>query len=132
MDVVAGIFSQLLPILVSLCIPVVLVLARYISKKLADSLGIKDTKILDELILSLVTQGIAYAEQMAHKISEEKQLEGHEKLQLAISFVKKELDRLGIVGITAQEIADKIEAMLGMDKIGDGPQEGHNEDLDSD
>jgi len=114
MEIVSSIFYQALPVLLALFIPAIFVLARHLVQRLGESLDIKDEKLLDELIMVIVSQGVAYAEQIAKKLADDKKLSNEEKMQLAINYVKQSLITSGIVDFTATEIANRIEALLGM------------------
>lgn len=128
MEEVVSVFYQIvLPLLITLLIPTIVLLAKYLCDKVSEHLNLKSKQTLDNFVMSLVGQGVSYAEQIAKKLADQKRLSGNEKLQLAIDYVRNELEKSKIVDVASVDIANKIEAMLGMEIDVEILQEGETE-----
>jgi len=118
MEQVATIFWQILPILISIAIPSVLVLAKWLASKLASKLDAEGKVKVQELLNGIIMGGVAYAEQIAKQKAQNNQaVNGGTKLYIATQWIIDELNKQKIVELTAEEIQKRIESVLGMDTL---------------
>lgn len=118
METVEMVFWQLFPVLLSLAIPTFLVIMGWLSKKVGERIDAEHRTILNDFVNSLVVQGVGFAEQVAEqKRKENEEIHGEEKLYLAIDYVLEELEKYDIVDIAGEEIARKVEAVLGQETM---------------
>lgn len=133
METVETLFWQIFPVLLTIAVPTVIVLFTWLARKVSIWLSLGNQLNVEALIMGLVEQGVCYAEQLAaNKKKENDEIHGEEKLHLAVEFIISELNKYGIFTITAQEIANKVEAYLGQmalatsslpDALGDDSEE---------
>jgi hypothetical protein len=105
----------LLPIFLTLLVPVVVALARYLTAKLTNKLDAQTKLTVHEMVDRVILHGVAYAEQEAFKYAKtvsEKMDSGH-KLELAINYVASQLNANDLPKLLAKDIESKIEACLG-------------------
>ena len=114
MENLENVFWQILPVLISLAVPTAMVLATWLAKKLSSKLDVEFQSAMNDFIMGLVTQGVAHAEQLAkQKEKENEEVHGEDKLYLAINYVLQEMEKYNLVSVTAEEIAAKVESVLG-------------------
>ncbi len=118
MQTLVALLWQLVPILIIIAIPSLGVLVHWIVKKFGAKLD-NDTKAkFQEILYNIVMQGVGYAEQIAkQKEKENQKLTSETKLNIATQYVIDELQKNKIFDVTADQIAKKIEAALGLDTL---------------
>jgi len=119
METLTTFFWQVLPLLLTVAIPTLLVLVTVLCKKFGLALDAEQKAKLNTFMISIVSQGITYAEQMAKKSLAENQtaVNGSQKMYMATQYVIDELKKNNITNIASTEIAKKVESLLGVDTI---------------
>ena len=115
-----AIFYEVLPVLLTLLIPVALVFLNNLYKKQTEKLDAETVEKLDAIMDRAITQGVNYAEQWAKnkRKAEKQKVDGNEKLREATSFILQELSSRGVTNLAQETIQRQIESKLGS-KIGE-------------
>jgi len=99
---------------------VVVILVAWLARKLSANLTTAQQAAVHEFLTRIVSQGVAYAEQVAkQKAQENEEINGAQKRYLAIEFTFKELEKYGIINIASDQVSDLIEAVLGKATLDD-------------
>jgi len=107
--------ENLLPIVVTIIMPILVVLARkgikWLEKKLDFDMSVEN----ENLLLEYVQQGVAYAEEKAMqklKVDPADMTPGQKKLDTALEFVREQVQRQGWDELAGEKLARLIEAAL--------------------
>ena len=114
-------WNMIWPLLLAICVPSILVVAIRISTKLGKRLDLQNRNILNDFIMSVVAQGVSFAEQLSIKRAKDNiGVTSDDKLTLAMRYITEELVRNNVLNVTGEEISKKIEAYLGYSNMNDG------------
>ncbi len=117
METISNTFFQIiLPALITIVLPLLVVLARSVTKKLTEKLDTETRSTVQDMVNSVVSQGVAYAEQYAktQKRFAQGQLGGEHKLEMATRFIAVEAKKYKLPDMTAGEIRNKVDSYLGI------------------
>ena len=89
---------------------------KWVAKKLKIE-DVKTQATIQGAYDKIVEWGVAYAEQWAHKLSDDPKDGSAKKLDKAVEFVQDMIKDWGLEEKSADWIVDKIEAKLGEDKV---------------
>lgn len=122
METISNIFYQILPILIAIIVPTLSVLVAWMIKQISANFSTKNQALIADIINTAASEAITYAEQIATKTAAAyKEIHGQDKLNLAIEYALAELQKNGIVKVTAEELGRKIESLLGTRVINELP-----------
>lgn len=108
LSVLAAFGDFFLPILATI---LTIVGAAY-TKKLLDKMGLERSEKIDNLIDKYVALGVTSAERFARKKLDGRELDGKDKLSMAITTVLGELEQSGIKCVGEDLIRHRIESYL--------------------
>jgi len=95
-------------------------LVRQFMKKYGIKLDVEIKNLTEVLLIQFVQEGIAYAEQWAKQYvkTHDTAPDGASKMDIALKFISEELKRHGLDNLAERAIRNKIEAILGIETIG--------------
>ncbi len=113
-----GFLEHMAPIIFSILGTVAIVLTRQVLKKYGTKLDFEVKQRADDLVASLTHQGVAFAEQWAKNkaksLPEGIKVDSTDKLHIAMEYMSSQIKRTGLDRFAERELADKIEAVLGL------------------
>lgn len=109
--------ENLLPVLAAAVGIVLTLLVRKAVEVFEKNTKISITSEQESQLERLVMLGVAAAEEWARKqLPTEEKPSGAEKLDYALKFIEAELERLGLVAVAREQLAKRLEALLGMSR----------------
>ncbi len=100
----------------SFLIPILSVIATIalssLAKRVVDKLGLKRSKDIDDMLDKYIGIGVNYAEKLAKKKLDGREISGSDKLGVAVKTVLGELKQSGIKGVAEDLIVARVEALL--------------------
>lgn len=113
-ELLSAVLEHLGPIIIGVLGTLVAYYARLLVKKHGDKLDVETKAKLDEMITSLTSQGVAFAEQWAkNKAKDGGRVPGNEKLHKAMEYVAGQVEKYNLDKLAEEELKEKIESILG-------------------
>lgn len=111
-----SIISELIMVVFALATPVLLVLLTKLVRVARDKWGVDVSAAHEQLIMGVVKQGLAYAEEQSRKALKEGKppKTGDEKKIEAVRFISSKLESLGVVSWGAEKLGELVESALHM------------------
>lgn len=108
------VIENVLPLLVIVCTPILLMMARGLMKKMAEKLHLEGMLVYQDKIDDLVTKGIQAAEQKALNAVKDDgtRTTGAQKLDSVLEFVTKEMNDLGLPEKAADQLKTIVESKV--------------------
>jgi hypothetical protein len=114
-EVWGTVLENLLPIVTAVLLPVLLVLVRKFLLWLEVKLDFDMNEAIELKILSLIEEGILYAEEQALKaLKDGKKLGSDDKLRLAIEYVVERCRDLGLPELARDKLVKLVESKVGV------------------
>jgi hypothetical protein len=106
--------ADLLPVVIEIAVPIVVVLISWVVRRLVKKYKLQEYINQEELIEKLVLTAVNYAEKYSQSLNKyyNKPLDGVNKMKEAISYIEKEIEKLGLTKITKKSLTARIEAAL--------------------
>jgi hypothetical protein len=112
-EVWGTVMENLLPIVSAIVLPVLLILVRKFIQWLEIKLDFEISEAAELKILSLIEEGIRYAEEQAKKaLKDGEKLSAESKLGLAIEYVVERCKDLGLPELARDKLVKLIEAKI--------------------
>lgn len=110
----AGLLEHIVPILITLISGILLKLIHGAVKKYGAKLDVETQARAEALLSDLVQQGVTYAEQYAkNEARRQNAVGGSAKLNKAMEYVAREIERNKLPELAESALVDKIESALG-------------------
>ena len=111
-----SIVSELLVVVFALATPVLLVLLRKLAEVVREKWGMDISAAQEELVMTVVRQGLAYAEEQSRKALKEgkEPKTGDEKKIEAVKFISEKLETLGVLTWSSEKLSELVESALHM------------------
>lgn len=115
----AALLEHLVPIIVTVFATALTLIIKGVAKKYGDRLDAETKDLGENLLINLVQQGATFAEQWAHREGKRigTKVDGNEKLAKAVAYVAAEINKKGLPQLAEQEIAAKVESILGISTL---------------
>ncbi len=114
---IAHAFKLALPGIIAVATPIVLMIARSVTRKISHKADAQTRVHIQEAMLNITLQGIALAEQLSVKYAksnEGNKLDSDFKLETAAKFVLDEMRRLNLPELSVSKVEDRVESYLGV------------------
>jgi hypothetical protein len=103
-----------LPVILEIAVPVLVALIGWVVRQLVKKYKLEEYINQEELIDRLVVTAVTSVEKLARTLETKhsQRLESGEKLAKAISYIRNEMNRLGLTEMAAEVLKARVEAAL--------------------